>query len=157
MRHKKRTFKLGRTSSHRRCMMANMVKSLIEHGQIETSVRKGKELKREADSIITLAKKGDLASLRRAKAKLMIRFNRLTSKERRQVKAGSTAPLNGDRKVFRKLFSEIPEMMMDRPGGYTSLIRTRTRQGDSSERCIVRLLPSAGAVATEANEDKQAG
>ena len=153
MRHKKRTFKLGRNSSHRRCMMANMVKSLIEHGQIETSVRKGKELKRQADMAVTLAKKGNLASFRRLKGKLMIRFNKLTSKERRAVKAGSTTPLNGDRKVFRKLLTEIPAQFSDRQGGYTSLIRTSTRQGDSSERCIVRLV-GASASPVEASESK---
>ncbi|PCI78405.1 50S ribosomal protein L17 [Candidatus Aerophobetes bacterium] len=155
MRHRKRTFKLGRNSSHRRCMMANMIKSLIEHGKIETSVRKGKELKRQADSIITLAKKGDLASLRRIKAKLMIRFNKLSSKERRSVKEGSTAPLNGDRKVFRKLFSEVPQRFMDRPGGYTSLVRTSFRRGDSSERCIVSLVAPSSAVAAEPEQSKQ--
>ncbi len=145
MRHRKRTFKLGRNSSHRRCMMANMVKSLIEHGQIETSVRKGKELKREADSAITLAKKGSLASLRRLKGRLMIRFNKLSSKEKRAVKAGNTSSLNGDRKVFRKLLGEIPAQFKSREGGYTSLIRTTTRQGDSSERCIVRLVDSTSS------------
>jgi large subunit ribosomal protein L17 len=81
MRHAKQTEKLGRTSSHRRCLMANQLKSLVEHGRIETTVAKAKILRRHADRLVTLAKRGTLASRRAAIAKLMIRFNPLTSKE----------------------------------------------------------------------------
>ncbi len=66
MRHGKDTFKIGRTASHRRCMIANMLKSLIEHGRIETTERKAKELRRHADHMITLAKKNTLASRRQS-------------------------------------------------------------------------------------------
>ena len=66
--------------------MANMLKSLIEHERIETTVRKAKELRRHADQMITLAKKNTLASRRHAIAELMIAFNALTSKEARAIK-----------------------------------------------------------------------
>ena len=66
MRHRKHTFKIGRTGSHRRSMIANMLKSLIENGRISTTVVKAKELRRHADRMITLAKKNTLASRRKA-------------------------------------------------------------------------------------------
>ena len=62
MRHGNTTFKIGRTGSHRRGMIANMLKSLIENGRISTTVAKAKELRRHADRMITLAKKNTLAS-----------------------------------------------------------------------------------------------
>jgi len=90
MRHGKHTFKIGRTSAHRRCMLANMLKSLIEHGRIETTVPKAKELRRHADRMITLAKKNTLTSRRRAVADLMVNFNALTTKEARSAKGGKS-------------------------------------------------------------------
>ena len=64
MRHANKSCKLGRTSSHRRCMFANMLKSLIENERVETSVAKAKALRRYADKMITLGKKGGLANRR---------------------------------------------------------------------------------------------
>ena len=66
MRHQKLTVKLNRDSSHRRALVANMLKALVEHGRIETTVPKAKELRRHADRLITLAKKNTLASRRAA-------------------------------------------------------------------------------------------
>ncbi len=140
MRHRKRTFKIGRTSSHLRCLMANMLKSLIEHGRIETSVTKAKELRRHADQMITLAKKGTLASRRSAIGEMMITFNSLTSKEARSAKNGDTSAYNSDRKIIDKLFGELAEKYADRQGGYTRIIRTFPRLGDNSERCIIEYI-----------------
>src|SRR5690242_11284038 len=100
MRHLKDTCKLNRTSSHRRCMFANMLKSLIQYGRIETTVPKAKALRRHADHMITLAKQNTLASRRRAIAELMIQFNALTEQEKRAAKNGSTAGFNTDRQVI---------------------------------------------------------
>ena len=82
MRHLNQTCKLNRTTSHRRCMFANMLKSLITHGRLKTTVPKAKALRRYADRMITLAKKGTLAARRQAIAELMIRFNTLTPKSK---------------------------------------------------------------------------
>src|ERR1044071_7306292 len=115
MRHGKHTFKIGRTSSHRRCMLANMLKSLVEHERIETTVTKAKELRRHADRVITLAKENTLASRRRVIADLMITYNRLTSKEAREVKKGNTAAIyNSDRQVIHKLFGELSQRFSTR-------------------------------------------
>ena len=109
MRHGKHTFKVGRTGSHRRAMIANMLKSLIESGRLSTTVVKAKELKRHADKLITLAKKNTLASRRNAIAQLKISFNPLTTKEARAVKNGDTQCYSRDRLVINKLFGELRE------------------------------------------------
>lgn len=140
MRHRKRTLKLGRTSSHNRCMIANMLKSLIEEERITTTVAKAKELRRHADRMITLAKKNTLSSRRNAVGKLMVRFNKLTAKEARQAKEGNTKSYNGDRRVIDKLFKHLGPRFVNRNGGYTRIIRGPTRLGDNAQTCILEYL-----------------
>ncbi len=137
MRHRKKTIKLGRNGSHRRCLWANMLKSLIENGRMETTVIKAKALRSHADKMITLAKKNTLAARRAAIAEMMVRFNPLTPKEQRAAKEGNTAAYNGDRQVVGKLFGELRERFEERNGGYTRVTRTRTRTGDGAEMAII--------------------
>jgi large subunit ribosomal protein L17 len=142
MRHAKKTFKVGRTSSHRRCMLANMLKSLIEHGRIETTVTKAKELRRHADRLITLAKKNTLSSRRQAIADLMITYNKLTPKESKLAKKGKSAEVyNTDRQVIGKLFGELGARFTERKGGYTRIIRLGERVGDNASTCVIEYLP----------------
>jgi large subunit ribosomal protein L17 len=142
MRHAKHTFKIGRTSSHRRCMIANMLKSLIEHDRIETTVTKAKELRRHADRMITLAKKNTLASRRQAIADLMITYNTLTPKEAREAKKGNTDGIyNSDRQVISKLFGELSARFSTRNGGYTRILRLGERVGDNASTCLIEYLP----------------
>lgn len=141
MRHRKHTFKIGRTSSHNRCLIANMLKSLIEHERIETTVTKAKELRRHADKMITLAKKNTLATRRRAIAELMITYNPLTSKEAKEVKKGDLSSHNGDRKVIGKLFSTLSQRFSTRNGGYTRIVRLGNRVGDNADSCVIEYLP----------------
>ena len=140
MRHQKRTVKLNRNASHRRCMIANMLKALVEHERIETTVPKAKELRRHADRLITLAKKNTLASRRAAIAKMMIRFNPLSSKDRRDVKKGNISSYNTDRKVMGKLFDELSARFVSREGGYTRIIRKENRQGDGCVLCLIEYV-----------------
>jgi len=140
MRHNKRTFKLGRTSSHRRCMIANMLKSLINEERIVTTTAKAKELRRHADKMITIAKKNDLAARKRAIAKLMIRFNSLTPKEARAAKAGDKSAYNGDRLVIEKLFTQLGPRFAVRAGGYTRLVKMNNRLGDNAPQCMIEYL-----------------
>jgi len=107
MRHRKKTFKLNRTSSHRCMMIANMLKSLLEHERIETTLPKAKLVRKYADHLITLALKGDLASLRKAKAILKINFNKLSLKEKKLAKKGDISMYNTDRKILKKLFEDL--------------------------------------------------
>ncbi|HEY2811162.1 MAG TPA: 50S ribosomal protein L17 [Rhabdochlamydiaceae bacterium] len=140
MRHAKDTFKLGRKSGHRRCLLANMLKSLIEHGKIETTERKAKELRRHADRMITLAKKNTLHSRRRAIAELMISFNPLTSKEARAAKKGNKQAYNSDRIIINKLFGELAMRYGERNGGYTRIIKSAPRLGDNAPSCFIEYL-----------------
>ena len=116
MRHRKHSFKVGRTSSHRRAMLANMACSLFVEGRIETTVAKAKELRRVAERMITLAKRGTLHTRRRAISIL-------------QQPA-----------VVRKLFAEIGPLFAERKGGYTRIMRLGRRRGDAAEMCIIELV-----------------
>ena|ERR1700733_3494320 len=141
MRHRKHTFKIGRTGAHNRCLMANMMKALITHGSIKTTVAKAKELRRHADQMVTLAKRNTLASRRTAIARLMVRFNALSSKEARAAKAGDQSAYNDDRLVVNKLFNELGPRFTARQGGYTRILRLATnRVGDNAESCIIEYL-----------------
>ena len=141
MRHRKDTFKIGRTASHRRCMIANMLKSLIEHGRIETTVRKAKELRRHADHMITLAKENTLSSRRKAIAEMMIRYNPITTKEAREAKKGDKSSFNGDRLVVGILFGDLSTRFATRNGGYTRIIKKDQRMGDNAPTCFIEFLP----------------
>ncbi len=142
MRHGKHTFKIGRTASHRRCLIANMLKSLIEHERIVTSVAKAKELKRHADRIITLAKKNTLASKRQAIGELMITHT-AASKDARLAKkkaAGDKAEPEARHTLITKLFGPLSARFAERNGGYTRVIKGADRVGDNAPTCILEFI-----------------
>lgn len=126
MRHRKHTFKIGKKPAHRRSMLANMVCSLFkeEGGRITTTLVRAKEARRLAEKMITLGKKGDLHSRRRAISKMR------------------------SANVVNKLFEEIAPEYKDRNGGYTRIIRLGQRRGDAAEMAILALIkePVGGAV-----------
>lgn len=140
MRHLKNTCKLNRTSSHRRCMFANMLKSLIQYGRIETTVPKAKALQRHADHMITLAKENTLASRRRAIAELMIQFNAMSEQEKRAARGGKVAGYHADREVINHLFGELGPRFTSRQGGYTRITKSGHRLGDNAQTCILEYL-----------------
>lgn len=143
MRHAKRSCKLSRTSSHRRCMFANMLKSLIQNERMVTTTVKAKELRRFADQMITLAKKNTLHTKRKAIAELMIRYNELSGKEARAAKKGDKSAYNGDRLVINKLFDVLGPRFATRQGGYTRIVRIAERRvGDNAQTCIIEYLPA---------------
>lgn len=116
MRHRKAGRKLGRTTSHRKAMLRNMVTSLLDHERIVTTVPKAKEARRVAEKMITLGKRGDLHARRQALAYIR-------SKE-----------------IVAKLFDELSGQYADRQGGYTRIIRTGYRAGDAAPMAIVELV-----------------
>ena len=140
MRHRKRSEKLGKTSSHREAMFANMTKSLVMNESIETTLPKAKVLRRYADRAITLAKGNNLSSRRALIAKLRVRFNALTPKEARAAKAGDKESYNDDRLVIEKLMSELGPRFKERQGGYTRIIKTANRIGDDAQMCVIQYL-----------------
>ncbi|MHC4266136.1 MAG: 50S ribosomal protein L17 [Planctomycetota bacterium] len=131
MRHRVAGRKLNRTSSHRVAMRRNLVASLFEHETISTTLEKAKEVKPFAEKLITLAKKGTLAARRQAIALLGNR-DIVQYEDGRQVRKGT---------VIGKLFSDIAPRYLDRPGGYTRIIRLSLhRLGDSSSLVLLQLL-----------------
>ncbi len=121
MRHRKAGVKLNRTSSHRKAMFRNMVTSLFKYERIQTTDAKAKELRRWADHIITLAKRGDLHARRQALS--IVR----------------------EKDVVHKLFAEAAERFGAMEGGYTRIVKVGRRRGDAAPISIIELVgPSDG-------------
>jgi large subunit ribosomal protein L17 len=121
MRHRKASLKLNRTTSHREAMFRNMVTSLFKHERIRTTGAKAKELRRLAEHLITLAKRGDLHARRQALA--VIR----------------------EKDVVHKLFDEANEKFGHSAGGYTRIIKLGRRAGDAAPMSLIELIvPEAG-------------
>ncbi|MBN1818679.1 MAG: 50S ribosomal protein L17 [Sedimentisphaerales bacterium] len=131
MRHRVAGRNLSRTSAHRLALRRNMVSSLFEHETISTTLPKAKEVQGFAEKLITLAKKGDLAARRRA---ISLLNNRAIVQEQdgQMVRTGS---------VIGKLFSEIGPRYLDRPGGYTRIVRlSKKRLGDNGQLVLLQLV-----------------
>lgn len=131
MRHRVAGRHLNRTSSHRLAMRRNIVSSLFEHETISTTLPKAKEVRSFAEKLITLAKKGDLASRRRAIALL----------NDRSIYKEEDGSMVKDGTIIGKLFSEIGPRYLDRPGGYTRIIRlSKRRLGDNGQLVLLQLV-----------------
>jgi len=116
MRHGKAGRRLGRTTSHRKAMVRNMVTSLLEYERIVTTTPKAKEVRKVADKMITLAKRGGLHARRQALSFIQ------------------------DKNVVAKLFDSLKDEYMDRNGGYTRIIQTGNRIGDAAPMAILELV-----------------
>ena len=116
MRHLKSKRKLNKTSSHRKAMLGNMAVALIKHEQIQTTLPKAKELSPFVDKLITLGKKGDLAS---------------------RKKAYSILP---EKQWTSKIFDELSERYKERDGGYTRVLKAGFRYGDSAPMAVIELV-----------------
>jgi large subunit ribosomal protein L17 len=116
MRHRISGRKLNRTTSHRKAMFANMTASLLSHEQITTTLPKAKEVRRFADRMITLGKRGNLHARRQAFAFLR------------------------DDDVVSKLFDALASRYQDRNGGYTRVLRAGFRYGDAAPMAVIELV-----------------
>ena len=116
MRHGKKVNHLGRTSSHRKAMMSNMATSLIMHKRITTTVAKAKALRKYVEPLISKSKDDSTHSRR-------VVFSYLQ-----------------DKVAVTELFREISQKVGDRPGGYTRILRTGFRVGDTAEMCMIELV-----------------
>jgi large subunit ribosomal protein L17 len=131
MRHRSAGRELSRTSSHRLALRRNMAQSLIEHETISTTIQKAKEIKPFVEKLITLARKGSLQYRRRAISMLGNR-TMVAFEDGEPVEKGT---------VIGKLFSELGPRYLDRPGGYTRIIRLSLRRlGDNGQVVLLQLL-----------------
>jgi large subunit ribosomal protein L17 len=113
--------KLGRTTSHRKAMLRTMVTSLLKYEKIQTTDLKAKELKKVADKMISLGKRGDLHARRQAAAYVR------------------------ERDMVGKLFGEMSERYKERAGGYTRIVKSGYRAGDNAPMSIIEFVRNAGA------------
>ena len=118
MRHQKTRHKLSRTSSHRKSLLANLCVEVIDHERIKTTEAKAKAVKPEIEQLITLARRGDLHARRQAMSILQ----------------------HPDKGVIYKLFDEIAPRYVDRPGGYTRILKLGPRPGDATELVYLELV-----------------
>lgn len=129
MRHLKDGRKLNRTAAHRKALMRNLVKALLLREQIRTTDAKAKELRRHADRIVTLGKRGTIHARRLAYVYL------------------------GSRKLVKRLFDEVAPRFQGRAGGYTRVLKLGPRRGDAAPLSLVEFTERAEKVAgkSEAN------
>ena len=137
MRHNSKKKHLGRSTSHRRAMLSNLVTALFQNGRIRTTEAKAKEGRRLAEKLVTFAKRGDLHA-------------------RRQ-----TLKVIRDQNVVKRLFDEIGPRFQDRNGGYTRIVKLNPRLGDRAPMVIFELLdeakPAAKKTSGAAKESKKKG
>lgn len=131
MRHRVAGKKLGRSPSHRRALLRNLVTALLQYEAVQTTDAKAKELKRWGDRMITLGKAGTLHARRRAATVLQ--------------RAG----------VVKKLFEELGPRYAARPGGYTRVVKLGVRHGDAASVSLVELVDRPGAEGSEKGGKKK--
>ncbi|HLI32545.1 MAG TPA: 50S ribosomal protein L17 [Solirubrobacteraceae bacterium] len=117
MRHQKQRGKLSRDSAHRKALLMNLSKSVIEHGRIKTTEAKAKALRPELEALITLAKRGDLAARRQA-----------------------LSALGQDKYAVHRLFAEVAPRYAGRPGGYTRIMKLSERRSDATQMVLIELV-----------------
>ena len=117
MRHARQRHKLSRDAAHRKSLLRNLARELIEHERIRTSQAKAKAVKPEVEKMITLAKRGDL----HARRLLLSR-------------------LGQDKFIVHKLVEEIAPRYAQRPGGYTRIVKLGPRRSDSTEMVFLELV-----------------
>ena len=115
MRHQKQRHKLSRDSAHRKALLMNLSKEVIDHERIKTTEAKAKAVKPEVEKLITLAKRGDLHARRQA-----------------------LSALGQDKFMVYKLFEEIAPRYAERPGGYTRILKLGPRKSDATEMALPR-------------------
>ena len=129
MRHQRVLKKFGRSMEHRTMLMKSLVTHLILAESIKTTLPKAKEARKDAEKMVTIAKKGDLAARRLAASRLV------------------------QPAAVQKLFAEIAPAMKDRQGGYTRIVKLGARKGDAAEMCILQWVTAGEAAPAPAAEE----
>ena len=117
MRHQRNRYQLSRSASHRKALLSNLCREVIEHERIKTTHVKAKAARPEIEKLITLAKRGDLHARRQA-----------------------LSQLGHDKFAVHKLFEEVAPRYADRPGGYTRILKLGPRQSDATEMVYLELV-----------------
>jgi large subunit ribosomal protein L17 len=131
MRHLNQGRKLNRTSAHRKALFRNLVLALVKHERIKTTDAKAKELRRYADRMVTLGKRGDLAARRLA-------FSFMQSRD-----------------AVKRLFDEIAPRFKERNGGYTRVVKFGIRRGDAAPLSIIEFSDHSDQIAASKTRKKR--
>ena len=142
MRHQTKKHTLGKAQDQRKALLRSLATELFVHGEITTTMARAKALKPYAEKIITLAKKGDLHSIRQAARYI---YNKETGKYMDLTSGEVFEAPQADKKlasqtVLRKLFVIIGKQYTDRKGGYTRIYHLPPRRGDASEMALIQLI-----------------
>lgn len=129
MRHACAGRQFGRNSGHRKALLRMLVRSLLAHEKIETTVAKAKEIRPLAEQMITLGKRGDLHARRQAMSFLQ------------------------DETVVKGLFGDIASRFASRNGGYTRIVPTRQRMGDAAPMAVIELIERQGKESASAKSE----
>src|SRR5438045_1019564 len=132
MRHRKKTVRLGRTAEHRKALLANQVCALIEHQRIKTTLAKAKAVRRLAERMVTLGKKGSIHARRRALAGLR------------------------QKSVVKQLFDDIAQRSAERNGGYTRIIKLGARKSDSARMAFIEWVDAEHIAEEKPKKEKKA-
>lgn len=141
MRHQCKRHRLGRAADQRKALLRSLATELFVHGEITTTMAKAKALKPYAETIISFAKKGDVASRRQAARHI---FDKETEKYM-NVETGELFDVAPEgqklpkQTVLRQLFSVIGKKYTERNGGYTRIFRLTPRRGDATEMALIQL------------------
>ena len=133
MRHQRKTVKLGRTQGHRNALLSNLAVSLIDHGQIKTTVAKAKAVRPFVEKLVTKAKVGTLHARRMA-----------------------LADLRHNEGAVRKLFTEIGPLNAERKGGYTRIVKLGARRSDAAEMAIIEWVDMPASAKPEPKAEPKA-
>jgi len=117
MRHQKTRNKLSRDSAHRKALLMNLAKEVIAHERIRTTQAKARALRPELEKLITLAKRGDLSARRQA-----------------------LSALGQDKFAVHRLFVDVAPRYVDRPGGYTRILKVGSNRADAAETVLIELV-----------------
>jgi len=117
VRHQKKRNKLSRDAGHRKALIMNLCTEIVDHERVRTTEAKAKVVRPELEKLITLAKRGDLHARRQA-----------------------LAALNQNKFTVHKLFEEIAPRYLDRPGGYTRILKLGPRRSDATEMVFIELV-----------------
>jgi large subunit ribosomal protein L17 len=117
MRHQRNRYQLSRSSSHRKALLMNLSKEVIQHERIQTTETKAKAVRPEVERLITLGKRGDLHARRLA-----------------------LSALGQDKFTVYKLFEEVAPRYSERPGGYTRILKLGPRRSDATEMALIELV-----------------
>ncbi len=130
MRHRVEGRNFGREADQRRLMMRNLVKSIIDHGRITTTLAKAKEMRRYVERVITYGKQNSVHARRLAYSVL------------------------GDHALVKRLFDDIAPAMMNRNGGYTRVLKAGFRKGDSAPLAIIEFVEDIAKSGTKPKKEK---